>query len=120
MTINFNYEEKLVQIFNHFKDQNISIPNHMSLNELAFHLPGSPAFVKQVFFKMNNTWSVVKKNQLEDSCQSFVSLQNEYQHITSSKVFDEIKITHLLKDHVPEKRICLKQKVRIKIDLFKN
>lgn len=67
MTININYEKKLVQIFNHFKDQTISIPTHMSLNELVFHLSGSSAFVKQVFFKMNNTWSEVKKNQLEDT-----------------------------------------------------
>jgi hypothetical protein len=46
-------KEKWIQLFNHFKDQNISVPNLGRVLEYIFCLPGASASVERVFSAMN-------------------------------------------------------------------
>jgi hypothetical protein len=81
-------KEKWIQLFNHFKDQNISVPNLGRVVEYIFCLPGTSAPVERVFSAMNIVWpeETVKgltycKLNIELGCTEF------YEKIKNNKSF---------------------------------
>ena len=69
---NLHCEEKWIQLFKNFKDQNISIPNLSRVMEYIFCLPGTSTPVERVFSMMNNVWSEERGRMAESTVKGLM------------------------------------------------
>jgi hypothetical protein len=65
-------EEKWIQLFNHFKDQNISVPNLGQVVGYIFCLPGTSAPVERVISAMSNVWSKERGRMAESTVKGLM------------------------------------------------
>jgi hypothetical protein len=65
-------EEKWIQLFNHFKNQNISVRNLCRVVEYIFCLPGTSAPDERVFSAINNVWSEERGRMAESTVKGLM------------------------------------------------
>lgn len=97
-------EEKWVQLFCHFKEKDISVPNLQLILQYIFSMPGTSAPVERVFSLMNNAWSDERSRMNEITIRGLMMCKVNF-GLTCNEFYDKIKTDTLLlkKIHSQEK-----------------